>query len=68
MFQKLTGLFKGIPRFIQEVRQELSKVAWSTRQELMASTMVIIVVTAILAAFIGIIDVCLSQALQKIFS
>ena len=43
--------------FLREVRAELGKVAWSTRQELLASTVVVIVVTLILGVFIGIIAV-----------
>jgi len=53
--------------FLKEVRAELGKVAWSTRQELMDSTIVVIVVTAIMAVFIGIIDILLSKALTVIF-
>jgi len=53
--------------FIQEVKQELSKVSWSTRKELLGATAVVIVVTAILAVYIGIVDLILSGALQRLF-
>lgn len=53
--------------FIQEVKQELSKVSWSTRKELLGATAVVIVVTAIMAAYIGIVDLILSGALQRLF-
>ncbi len=53
--------------FFKEVKQELSKVSWSTRQELMGSTAVVIVVTAILAAFIGVVDLALSKILSLMF-
>ncbi|HNX81205.1 MAG TPA: preprotein translocase subunit SecE [Candidatus Omnitrophota bacterium] len=53
--------------FIQEVKQELSKVSWSTRKELLGATGVVIVVTAIMAAYIGIVDLILSGALQRLF-
>jgi len=56
-----------IKAFILEVRTELTKVSWSTRQELMSSTVVVIVITAIMAAFIGVIDICLSQILSFVF-
>lgn len=42
-------MFKKVANFLGEVRAELSKVSWSTRQELMASTVVVISITAILA-------------------
>jgi len=53
--------------FLREVKIELSKVAWSTRQELFASTVVVIVVTIILGFFIGVIDVILSKLLTLLF-
>ncbi len=53
--------------FLREVKAELGKVAWSTRQELLASTIVVIVVTVILGFFIGIIDLILSKLLTLLF-
>jgi len=53
--------------FLKEVRAELSKVAWSTREELFASTIVVIVVTVILGIFIGLIDGALSKVLTILF-
>lgn len=53
--------------FIKEVKTELGKVAWSTKQELMSSTMVVISVTAILTVFIGIVDLILSKFLTVVF-
>lgn len=53
--------------FLKEVKVELGKVAWSTRQELMDSTIVVIVTTAILGVFIGMIDIALSKVLSILF-
>jgi len=53
--------------FIKEVKAELGKVAWSTRQELIGSTVVVIASTAIVAVFIGIIDLLLSKFLTVLF-
>ena len=59
--------YAKIKTFILEVKSELTKVSWSTRQELMDSTIVVIVITAITAAFIGIIDLLLSKFLSMVF-
>jgi len=53
--------------FLKEVRAELSKVSWSTKQELMASTVLVITVTAIMTVFIGIVDLILSKFLSAVF-
>lgn len=53
--------------FLKEVRSELSKVSWSTKQELLASTVLVIVVTSLMTIFIGIVDLGLSKFLSAIF-
>ncbi|MFA5093100.1 MAG: preprotein translocase subunit SecE [Candidatus Omnitrophota bacterium] len=53
--------------FLKEVRTELSKVSWSTRKELLASTVLVITVTAIMTVFIGIVDLVLSRFLSVVF-
>ncbi|HTY44919.1 MAG TPA: preprotein translocase subunit SecE [Patescibacteria group bacterium] len=53
--------------FIKEVKQELGKVAWSTREELVGSTGVVIAFTFIMAIFIGVIDLVLSKGLSVLF-
>ncbi|OGW69555.1 MAG: preprotein translocase subunit SecE [Omnitrophica bacterium GWA2_50_21] len=50
--------------FLNEVKQELDKVAWPTRDELLGSTGVVIFTTLILAAFIGVVDFFLSIVLR----
>ena len=61
------NLFNKITNFVREVKQELGKVSWSSREELMGATTVVITVTAILTAFIGAIDLVLSSALSRMF-
>ena len=53
--------------FFNEVKVELGKVSWSTRQEVLGSTFVVIVITAIMALFIFLADVILSRTLNFIF-
>ena len=61
------NIFKKSVNFLKEVKIELGKVSWSTREELIGSTFVVIVITGILAAFIGVIDLFLSKALSMLF-
>ena len=53
--------------FLKEVKGELAKVSWSTRQELIGATIVVVVVTLIMAVFIGVLDLILSKILSVIF-
>ena len=53
--------------FLNEVKVELSKVSWSTRQELVGSTIVVIMITLIMGLFIGLLDLILSKGLSLLF-
>jgi preprotein translocase subunit SecE len=61
------NIFEKPINFLKEVKAELSKVSWSTRQEVLGSTFVVIVITAIMALFIFLADVVLSRTLNFIF-
>jgi len=54
--------------FFNDVKLEMGKVSWSTRDELIGSTIVVIVSLAILSVFIGICDVVLSSVVNIIMS
>ncbi|MDD5292405.1 MAG: preprotein translocase subunit SecE [Candidatus Omnitrophica bacterium] len=55
--------FKKIPLFFKEVKQELKKVSWSSKEELLGATWVVIATTFFLAVYIGTIDFGLSKFL-----
>ena len=56
----------GLKAFTHEVKIELSKCNWPSRQELMGSTMVVIVSCILLAAYVGVCDVVLMNLLKLI--
>jgi len=53
-------------KFINEVKVELGKVSWSTRKELINSTIVVIVSVFVLAVFIALCDLVWSTAINFI--
>jgi preprotein translocase subunit SecE len=61
------NIIKQAKNFINEVKVELTKVSWSTRQELIGATSVVIVITSLMAVFIGSIDLFLSKMLSIVF-
>jgi preprotein translocase subunit SecE len=50
--------------FVQEVLAEFRKVTWPSRQELVNSTVVVIVVTVVLAFFLGAVDIVLARLVE----
>ena len=59
--------FKNIKKFVLEAYVELKKVAWSTKEELLGSTIVVIVTTSLVAVYLFIIDGALTKFLSVIF-
>ena len=51
-------------QFVKEAWQELKKVHWPTRKETYQATMVVIVVVAVVAIYVGLVDFALSFAMQ----
>ena len=56
-------LFKRIRNYLADVWAELKKVSWVKRKELFTTTLVVIVFSTILAAFIGVVDFVFSRLL-----
>ena len=52
--------------FVKEVMVEFRKVTWPSRQELINSTTIVIVVTVVLAFFLGGVDIALSKVVERI--
>jgi preprotein translocase subunit SecE len=48
--------------FFREVRIELKKVTWPSRKETIAATGMVIVLSVLVAFFLGLLDVGLSKA------
>ena len=57
----------GPRQFLREVRQELRKVAWPSRRELLAYTMVVLVSVVILTSFVFGLDFLISKGILVVF-
>ena len=60
-------MVEKIKKFLKEVVAEMRKVTWPTKNELIGSSLVTVVVSLIVAIFIGIVDRVLSIAVKAIF-
>jgi preprotein translocase subunit SecE len=54
-------------RFIHEVIAELKKVSWPTRTQLMQSTAVVLVVVAIVAVYLWVLDSIFQNLVDALF-
>jgi preprotein translocase subunit SecE len=54
-------VFEKIKNFFREVKVELKKVVFPSREEVIGSTKVVVVLVLIIAVFLGMIDLILSK-------
>ncbi len=52
--------------FFEDVSREMEKVTWPTREELVESTRIVVVVSLLIAAFAWAVDLAVSEALKAI--
>jgi preprotein translocase subunit SecE len=68
----LPGLYEGaamkrIAQFFKDSYSELRKVVWPSREDVIASTKVVLVSTVVMAAVLGFIDFLLVAGIDVIF-
>ena len=54
------------PNFATEVVEELKKVSWPSKKETIRLTTIVILISLIIGAYIGIIDVLLAKGLEVV--
>jgi len=59
-------MIEKIQKFVGEVLSEMKKVSWTTRRELVDSTLIVILSSFILGAFVGIVDFLFSRGVTMI--
>jgi len=52
----LLNYVRKAKQFLKEARNELKKVKWPTRKELIATTSVVVVVVVLVSIFLGLVD------------
>jgi preprotein translocase subunit SecE len=59
---------RRVQDFLRDVRVEMTKVTWPTWNELKAQTVVVIVAVLLISAFIGSVDLVLSNLIKLLVS
>lgn len=53
-------------QFIQQVRAEVGKIVWPTRREVMLTTVMVFILSALTAVFFAIVDIIIRSGLQGV--
>ena len=59
--------FAEVSRFFRDVRSEMKSVSWPTKDDLKEGTVVVIVMSAIVAIFLSMVDFGFSRILELLF-
>ena len=54
-------------QFIQQTRAEVAKVVWPGRREVVMTSIMVVIMTALFATFFGIVDLGIRSALTGLF-
>ncbi|AER66179.1 preprotein translocase, SecE subunit [Thermovirga lienii DSM 17291] len=57
---------KKVMDFIREAKAELKKVTWPSRKQVWYSTLVVISLTLLVSAYLGVADVILTAVFSKV--
>jgi preprotein translocase subunit SecE len=63
---KIKNYINKCVQFLREVKVELKKVVWPTRKQTLGSTVVVIILTMIIASFLGVVDIGLSSLIRVV--
>jgi preprotein translocase subunit SecE len=55
----------SIGQFFKEVRVEMTKVVWPTQRQLITYTLIVILVSAALSVFLGVLDLGFQKILTN---
>ncbi len=56
-------MLRQLLQYIKDVRVEMAKVTWPTRQEVLTGTMLVSVLSVVVSIFVKLFDVALSKIL-----
>ena len=55
-------------QFIQQVRSEVSKITWPTRREVLITTIMVFIMSAIAALIFAVVDLIIRSGIQSVLN
>ena len=68
MFLIKSDPVNGVIQYFQEVRSELGKVIWPKREEVIRLTLIVLIVSGLVAAYVGGVDYVLTKLLEVVLT
>ncbi len=64
----IVGKIKEFIEFFEESKVEIKKVVWPTRKETITTCVAVLVVSLVIALYLGVVDLALSKIVEAILS
>ena len=64
----LMGKFREFVEFFEESKVEIKKVVWPTRKETVTTCIAVLVVSVVIALYLGVVDLALSKLVEVVLS
>jgi len=58
--------FKSIPKFFKEVGEELKRVNWSSRRDLVDAALLVVAAISLLTVYIFAVDIGLAKVMENL--
>jgi preprotein translocase subunit SecE len=66
MTEEPMGLLARSRAYVGEVRSEFEKITWTPQPEMVNGTIAVVVIVAVMATFLGIVDFGLSRVMRMV--
>ena len=66
--EKIKGWLQRSKQFYTDVRSEMRKVSWPTRQEVFGTTIVVVVAVFFFGLYLGLVDQLLALGLDRVLT
>ncbi len=54
----------GLVNYLKDVRSELSKVVWPKREEVIKLTLIVLIISVVVGAYVGVLDFVFTKGLE----
>jgi preprotein translocase subunit SecE len=61
-----TGWLERSKGFVRDVQSEFKKITWPPQPEMVSGTIAVLVIVAVMATFLGIVDLGLSRVMKMV--
>ncbi|MBG0790442.1 MAG: preprotein translocase subunit SecE [Desulfovibrionaceae bacterium] len=64
----LMGKIKELMQFFEESKVEIKKVVWPTRKETITTCVAVLVVSVVIALYLGVVDLAFTKIVEVVLS